>query len=275
VRQRGADLVRTAANARDRLRRKLTQQEQDYAATKNRETLRLYGELLTANLHRMTRGQASLTCENYYDEGHAITIPLDPLCSPQENAAKYFKRYQKAKTAEKMLGEQMTIARRDMAYLESVLEEIAQGETEQDFIEIRRELQETGFLRQKGQKKKGRERVSKPREFWSGSGLRILIGRNNRQNDQLTAAADGRDLWFHTQKIHGAHVILCAGGREADEGSIEEAAKLAAWYSQGRESGKVAVDYAPVKQVKKPAGSRPGMVVYNKYRTIYVSPEKR
>lgn len=274
IHQRGADLVRTASGARDRLRRKLAMQEKDYAATQDRDNLRLSGELITSNLYRMERGQRKLTCENYYDGNREIIIPLDPLLTPQENAAKYFKRYAKAKTAEKYLKEQMEIARRDATYLDSVLEEIAEAETEQDFNDIRSELKDAGFLRQKGREKKGLQRSAKPREFRTTAGLRVLVGRNNRQNDKLTRDADRRDLWFHTQKIHGSHAILCAGGGTPDQGSIVEAAKIAAWYSQARESGNVPVDFTQVKNVKKPAGARPGMVIYTTCETVNVTPEE-
>ncbi len=276
VRQRGADLIRTATTARDRLRRKLAMQEKDYAATQDRDRLRVCGDLITSNLYRMERGQSKLVCENFYDENCAeTTIQLDPLLTPQQNAAKYYKRYTKAKTAEKYLREQMEIASRDLEYLESVLEEIQHGETEQDFIEIRNELRDAGFLRKQGKGKKEPKRTAKPWEFRTTSGFRVLVGRNNRQNDQLTCKeADHRDIWLHTQKIHGAHVILCTGGQSVDDDTIVEAAKLAAWYSQARESGNVPVDYTQVKNVKKPAGARPGMVIYNTCRTVNVTPEK-
>ena len=273
VRQRGAELIRTATTARDRLRRKLAMQEKDYAATQNRDELRICGDLITSNLYRMERGQTKLTCENFYDENCAqITIPLAPLLTPQQNAAKYYKRYNKAKTAEKHLREQMEIARRDLEYLESVLEEIDKAELEQDFNDIRGELREGGFIRQQG--KKGMERPAKPRQFKTSAGYRVLVGRNNRQNDKLTLKdADHRDLWFHTQKIHGSHVILCTEGKTVDEDTIVEAAKIAAYYSQARESGNVPVDYTPVKNVKKPAGGRPGMVIYHVYNTVNVTPD--
>ena len=274
VRQRGADLIRTATTARDRLRRKLAMQEKDYAATQDRDRLRICGDLITSNLYRMERGQSKLVCENFYDENCAeTTIQLDPLLTPQQNAAKYYKRYTKAKTAEKYLREQMEFARRDAEYLESVLEEISHAETEQDFIDIRNELRDAGFLRKQG--KKEIKRAAKPRGFRTTSGFRVLVGRNNRQNDQLTCKeADHRDLWFHTQKIHGSHVILCTEGREVDDDTIVEVAKLAAYYSQSRESGNVPVDYTMVKNVKKPAGARPGMVIYTTCRTVNVTPEE-
>ena len=274
VRQRGADLIRTATTARDRLQRKLAMQEKDYAATQDRDRLRICGDLITSNLYRMERGQSKLVCENFYDENCAeTTIQLDPLLTPQQNAAKYYKRYTKAKTAEKYLREQMEFARRDAEYLESVLEDISHAETEQDFIDIRNELRDAGFLRKQG--KKEIKRAAKPRGFRTTSGFRVLVGRNNRQNDQLTCKeADHRDLWFHTQKIHGSHVILCTEGREVDDDTIVEVAKLAAYYSQSRESGNVPVDYTMVKNVKKPAGARPGMVIYKTCRTVNVTPDE-
>lgn len=277
VRQRGADLIRTATTARDRLRRKLALQQKDYAATQDRDRLRVCGDLITSNLYRMERGQTKLVCENYYDEHCAeTTIQLDPLLTPQQNAAKYYKRYTKAKTAEKILREQMEIADRDLHYLESVLEEISEAETEQDFIDIRNELRDAGFLRKQGKGKKELKRTNRPREFRTSGGFRVLVGRNNHQNDKLTLKdADHRDIWLHTQKIHGSHVILCSGGAEVDDVSLSEAAKIAAWYSQGREGGKVPVDYTPVKFVKKPAGGRPGMVIYSTYQTIYVTPDEQ
>ena len=276
TRQRGADLLRTASTARDRLRRKLALQEKDYAQTQDRDRLRICGDLITANLYRMERGQSQLVCEDFYDENCAErVIPLDSLLTPQQNAAKYYKRYTKARTAEKYLREQMEIARRDVEYLESVLEEIQLAETEQDFLDIRAELREAGFLRSQGKGKKEQKRTSRPWEFRTTAGLRVQVGRNNRQNDHLTMKeADHRDLWFHTQKIHGAHVILHTGGAEPDPESIREAAALAAWYSQARESGNVPVDYTLVKHVKKPSGARPGMVIYHTCRTVYVTPEE-
>ena len=273
LRQRGADLTRAASTARDRLRRKLAAQEKEYAQTQERDQLRLWGDLITANLYRMERGQRVLETENYYDpEGGMAKVPLDPLLTPQQNAAKYYKRYNKAKTAEKYLREQMSIARRDLEYLESVLEELERAETDQDFSDIREELRQAGFLRKQG--KKQVSRPARPLEFRTSGGLRVLVGRSNRQNDRLTHEADRRDLWLHTQKIHGAHVILCTGGREVDEASLEEAAGLAAWYSQAKSSANVPVDCTAVKNVKKPAGSRPGMVTYTNFRTLYVTPEE-
>ena len=276
VKQKGRDLLKTATTARDRVRRKLAAQEKELAACLDRDHLRICGELITANLYRMERGQSRLTAQNYYDENCAdVDIPLDVRLSPQENAARYFKQYAKAKTAEKYLTAQLQRGREELQYLESVLQELAQAESEQDFNDIRTELTDGGYLRGRGKKQPGFQRASKPREFRSSAGLRILVGRNNRQNDRLTTKdADKRDIWLHTQKIHGSHVILCTGGAEPDEQSLMEAASLAAYFSQAQGSTKVPVDYTPVKFVKKPAGVKPGMVVYTTYQTMLADPDE-
>ena len=277
VRQKGQDLLRTASNARDRLRRKLALQEKEYAQTLERDRLRIAGELITANLYRMERGQRSLRAQNYYEEGcPEVEIPLDPLLTPQQNAARYFRQYNKAKTAEVCLSQQMEIARRERDWLESVMDELSRAETEQDFNDIRQELQEAGYGRKaagSGRKEPRRGR-SRPRAFRSSQGLRILVGRSNTQNDQLTREAFKSDYWFHTQRIHGSHVILCTEGREPDSASLQEAAMLAAWFSQGRDSGQVAVDYTQIRHVRKPSGARPGMVIYDTYQTAYVTPRE-
>ena len=276
VKQKGRDLLKTATTARDRVRRKLAVQEKELAACLDRDHLRICGELITANLYRMERGQSRLTAQNYYDENCAdMDIPLDVRLSPQENAARYFKQYAKAKTAEKYLTAQLQKGGEELQYLESVLQELAQAESEQDFNDIRTELTDGGYLRGRGKKQPGFQRASKPREFRSSAGLRILVGRNNRQNDRLTTKdADKRDIWLHTQKIHGSHVILCTGGAEPDERSLMEAASLAAYFSQAQSSTKVPVDYTPVKFVKKPAGAKPGMVVYTTYQTMLADPDE-
>ena len=275
VRQKGQDLQKTASTARDRTARKIAAQEQELAETKNREELRVRGELITANLYHMERGMTSLRTENYYlPDSPMITIPLDPLLTPQQNAARYFKQYSKAKTAERHLTEQLAKARGELEYLNSILDELSRAEWEQDFNDIRSELRQAGYLRQQGKgKKEPRQAPSRPRQFRSSSGCTILVGRSNTQNDMLTRTADKRDIWFHTQKIHGSHVILRTNGETPDDRSLQEAAALAAWFSQGRDSSLVAVDYTAVKNVKKPSGARPGMVVYDPYQTAYVRPD--
>ena len=272
--RRGRELTHAASVARDRMARKAENLKRDYAATQKRDEFRLRGDLITANLYRMKGGERVLQAENYYEDGcPLIDIPLDPLLTPQQNAAKNYKQYNKLKTAEFHLREQIEKAENERAYLESVLQELAQAETEQEFAEIRRELQETNYLK-KSSGKKEQKRAFAPRTFKTSGGLEVLVGRSNVQNDQLTKKADKRDYWFHTQHIHGSHVILrCAGLMPGDE-DLREAAMLAAYFSQAKESSGVPVDYCPVKFVKKPAGARPGMVTYDNYRTLYVTPEE-
>ena len=276
VRQRGQDLVKSVTSARDRTARKLANQEKELEATETRERQRELGDLLTSNLHAMQKGMSTFRAVDYYDpEGKQTDLPLDPLLTPQQNAAKYYRAYNKAKTARQMLALQMEKGRRELEYLNSVLENISLAEGERDLQEIRQELAETGYLRRPGKAKdRGRKVSGKPMEFRSSAGLRISVGKNNSQNDRLTTKqAYKSDLWLHTQKIHGSHVILWLEGGGADARSLTEAAQLAAYFSQARDGKKVPVDYTPVKYVKKPAGARPGMVVYSTYQTAVVDPD--
>ena len=275
VGQRGADLQKAVGRVRDRVARRVAQQELEREATRDRERKRELGDILTSNLYALQKGMKTVRLTDYYDpEGREVDIPLDPLLTPQQNAAKYYKEYNKAKTAEVVLGEQVEKGRRELEYLDSVLEAITLSEGERDLAEIRQELTDTGYLRRGAKAAKRMKVAAKPMEFRSTAGLRISVGKNNTQNDLLTAKQAGKgDLWLHTQKIHGSHVILWTEGRAPDAGSIEEAAKLAAWFSQARDGKKVPVDYTPVKYVKKPAGAKPGMVVYTTYQTAYVDPD--
>ena len=276
VRQRGQDLVKSVTSARDRTARKLGNQARELEATKDRERLRELGDILTSNLHLMEKGMAQFHAVDYYDpEGKEVDIPLDPLLTPQQNAAKYYKEYNKAKTAEEMLTLQIEKGERELEYLNSVLENIALAEGEKDLQEIRQELTETSYLRRPKTAAKRAKKVSgRPMEFRSSAGLRISVGKNNSQNDLLTTKlAYKSDIWLHTQKIHGSHVILWLEGGQADARSLTEAAVLAATFSQARDGKKVPVDYTPVKYVKKPAGARPGMVVYTTYQTAVVDPD--
>lgn len=277
VRQRGQELIRHLTSARNRVERKLQIQSKELAEARDREQYRVSGDLITANLYRMEKGERSLTAVNYYDpECRELTVALDPLLTPQQNAAKYYKKYSKAKTAENVLTKQIEQGRGELDYLESVLESLQRAEGERDLNEIRQELEDGGYLRpQKNGKRPMKRPRPQPMEFRSSAGLRISVGKNNVQNDQLTCKLAGKgDIWLHTQGIHGSHVILWTGGAEPDEKSLEEAATLAAWFSQGRSGSRVPVDYTPVKYVKKPAGARPGMVIYTTCRTTYVTPEE-
>ena len=278
MKQKGQDFLKSLNQARERLVRKMALQEKELADTANREQDRIRGDLITANLYRMKKGETVLQAENYYDPDCAsIDIPLDPRKSPQQNAAQYYKRYTKAKTAQEMLTLQLEKGKGELEYLDSVLDSVSRAQGDRDLEEIRQELVETGYLRRRGKAKDRMKRpATKPMEFRSTSGLRISVGRNNLQNDRLTTKQAGKwDYWFHTQKIHGAHVILWTDGQKPDEQSLHEAACLAAWFSQGSQGKKIPVDYTPVKFVKKPAGARPGMVVYTTYQTAYVDPDPK
>ena len=276
VRQKGQDLIRAVTSARDRTARKIGNQEKELAATLDRERLRQFGDIITSNLHAMEKGMARLRAADFYDpEYREVEIPLDPLLTPQQNAAKYYKEYNKAKTAQEMLTLQLEKGRKELDYLNSVLETITLAEGERDLAEIRQELTDTSYLRRLSKARDRGKRVSsKPMEFRSSTGLRISVGKNNTQNDLLTCKlANKSDVWLHTQKIHGSHVILWTEGGQPDLTSLNEAACLAAWFSQAREGGKVPVDYTPVKFVKKPGGARPGMVIYTTYETAWVTPD--
>ncbi len=280
VKQRGQDFIRSVTQARNRTAKKIANQEADLARTAGREKLRRYGDIITTNFYAMSRGQSVLRAQDYYDPAcPEVDIPLDPLLTPQQNAARYYKDYKKAQKAEEMLTLQIEKNRGELDYLDSVLQMITLSEGDRDLQEIRQELMDNGYLKQHRRKMtaKGKQKIvhAKPLEFRSSGGLTILVGKNNSQNDRLThREADKRDLWLHAQKLHGSHVILKTGGLPPDERSLTEAAMLAAWFSQGRDSGQVPVDYTPVKAVKKPAGAKPGYVIYHTYQTLYVTPDE-
>ena len=276
MRERTQTMHKTLSNQLSRVHRKLANQEKELEATFDRERLRQLGDIVTANIHRIERGQARLIAADFYDpEMKEIEIPLNVTLSPQQNAAKFYKDYNKAKHAEKFLTEQIALGRTEESYLASVLEALDRAETEADITDIRTELIEGGYLRPTGQKKQMKTPASKPMQFTSSDGIQILVGRNNRQNDLLTTKlAYKTDLWLHVQKAHGSHVIIACAGAPVPDQTVTEAAELAAWFSQARQGHNVPVDLCPVRQVKKPAGAKPGMVVYENYRTVYVTPHE-
>ena len=271
--QRSQALVKLVRTRRDRAARKLTLRTEERQATAKRETWRQWGDLIKANLYRMDRGARELEAENFYDEsGGTVRIPLDPKLSPQQNAAHYYKLYAKAKNAEKVLADQIREAEEEVQYLESVLEELSLAAGERDLAEIRRELTEQGYLRETGGRKK-KQPALQPMRYLSSAGALILVGRNNLQNDWLSLhQADKHSIWLHAQKTHGAHVVAVCD--PDDSRTLGEAAMLAAWYSKARDSANVPVDYTQVRYVRKPAGARPGMVIYTNYRTLFVTPDR-
>ena len=275
IRSRSQSLHKTASNLYGRVSRKLEAQRKELSAAADRERLRRLGDIVTANLYQIARGQTRLLAVDFYDpEMRQIEIPLNAALSPQQNAAKFYKDYTKAKNAEKVLTEQIAAGEREQSYLSSVLEELSRAETERDLSEIRLELLENGYIKDTQKRKQMKQPAAKPMEFTSSDGFTIYVGRNNRQNDLLTCkAAYKTDLWLHTQKIHGSHVVVACAGASVPETTLREAASLAAWYSQARAGQNVPVDYCPVRQVRKPNGAKPGMVVYENYQTVYVTPD--
>lgn len=274
MRQKGQAVRKTVTNLCQRLTRKLAVQEKELAATYDRERLRQLGDILTANLHRVVKGRTSVTVEDFYDENMAeIQIPLSPQLSPQQNAAKFYKDYARMKNAEKELTRQMALARQELEYLQSVLEELNRADTEQALEEIRQELQSGGYLRQDAGKKQRNKGKLPPLRFESTDGYPIFVGRNNRQNDELTfKLARKDDIWLHAQKVHGSHVIIACGGVTPPDDTVTQAAQLAAHYAETAGGQNIPVDVTPVKQVKKPAAGKPGMVIYHTYRTVIVNP---
>lgn len=275
LRQSSQVVRKSVTNLHARTARKLENQRQELAATHDRERLRQLGDILTANLSSIQRGQSVLRATDFYDpDMREIDIRLNPAISPQQNAAKFYKDYQKAKNAEKVLTEQIVHGEQELAYLASVLDTLTRAESVQDIQEIRAELAAGGYLRETDRKKRMKLPPSKPLRFCSSDGFAILVGRSNRQNDELTTKLAAKsDLWLHVQKIPGSHVIIETAGKTPPDTTVTEAMQLAAYYSQAREGQNVPVDYTPVKFVKKPAGAKPGMVVYTTYQTAVVTPD--
>ena len=216
---------------------------------------------------------------DYYAENcPEVEITLDVRLTPQQNAQKYFKLYNKAKTAEEVLTQQIEQGTAELDYLESVLAALSEAENERDLAQLREELTQSGVLSAKqtrNRKLRGKPVQAKPFHYRTSDGFDVFAGKNNLQNDLLTLkTAFKSDIWFHTQKIHGSHVILVTDGREPTDEAMTEAAMIAAYHSRGRSSSLVPVDYTPVRQVKKPAGAKPGMVIYHVYQTAYVTPNE-
>lgn len=274
--RKSAHLVKLVSNNLERCAKKIIAQTAELSDTENMEKYKRFAELITANLYALSDGDKEAVVVDYYDpDMKEVTITLDERLSPSKNAQKYFKKYTKAKTAAEELQKQLKIAKDELFYLESVEEELSKAETEEELAEIADELYEQGYLkRDKNDKRKKRE-ASKPMEFTTKDGFRVLVGRNNKQNDLLTLkTAKNSDMWLHTKDIHGSHVILCAEyGKEFSIDAIIEAAKYAAKYSKAKDSANVPVDYTYVKYVKKPSGAKPGMVIYTNNQTINVKPE--
>jgi len=267
------DIIKLVNNLKNRTEKKLALRLIDLEKCKDRENLRIYGELIKANLYSIKSGSEFAEVVNYYDSDlNTIKIPLNPAISPSANANKYFKDYKKTYTAEQTLTSLTKKDKQELIYFDAVLDSINRCTTLLDLQEIREELAETGYIKQPQSKKK-KNTVSAFKEYESEEGYKILVGKNNRQNDLITTTiASKQDLWFHTKDIAGSHVIVMCGGNAVSDQTILKAALLAAKNSKAASSSKVAVDYTPVKFVKKPNGAKPGMVIYTTNKTIFVNP---
>ena len=273
IKKAASDIIKLVTNLRARTERKLAIRLHDLKRCENRETLRIYGELLKANLYKLESGATFAEVENYYDEMKPVRIPLNPALSPQKNAAKYFKDYKKTYTAEQTLTALTEKDEEELRYFDSVLDSIARSESLSEISEIREELTLAGYIKQNGTRKRKTPALPQFKEYVSDEGYKILVGKNNRQNDYLTTVlAAKNDLWFHVKNIPGSHVIVMCRGGEVSEATVMRAAALAAANSKASGSSQVPVDYTPVKYVKKPGGAKPGMVIYTTNKTVFVTP---
>lgn len=273
MKQRYQDLFRLLGNTYDRILRRTENQKIELKESEEREELKLRGDLISANLYTLKKGMTEFTCVNFYDEnGSELTVKLDPMLTPSQNMQKYYAGYRKADNAEKRLKVLIAKGEEELEYISSVSDALSRAVTENDVNELRAELAEQGYIRaQKGKQKP--PKPAPPLEFHSPDGFTVLVGRNNKQNDTLTLkTAEKTDIWLHTKDITGSHVIIRAEGKEVPDTTILYAARLAAAHSSAKSSAQVPVDYVPAKFVKKPAGAKPGMVIFTNNRTLYVKP---
>ncbi len=276
AKRHGASARKVLQNNIERCEKKLALYADALNSEEQMEKCRLYGELLTANLHSLKGGTDTAAVDNYYaDPVERIAIPLDRQLTPGENAQRYYKKYQKLKAARDMAIVQREQTLNELDYLEGQLDNLTKCTAENELSELIEELKDQGYIkRDKGGRKKMKLAASKPMHFVSSTGADIYVGKNNRQNDELTLRfASPSDIWMHTKNIPGSHVIV-KGATEQDTATMTEAALLAAYYSRARGSENVAVDYTPRKYVKKPAGAKPGMVIYTTNKTAYVTPSE-
>ncbi len=268
------DLLRLLTNAYERVSRKINTQRAELERCADREQLRVKGDLLQANVYRVKKGMTYVDVENFYDENlSTVRIELDPAKTPAQNAQKYYKDYRKAKTAQTVLTEQLRLAVQELEYIDMVFDELSRATTSQELAEIRQELVQTGYIKQKSGGAAKSAKPLPPLEFTTTDGFKILVGRNNRQNDTLTLkTAKKSDIWLHTKNIPGSHTILVTEGREPSGEAILQAAQCAAYHSKARGSAQVPVDYTEVRNVSKPQGAKPGMVIFVKNKTVYVTP---
>lgn len=274
IHQRSSDLRKSISIKLDRLYNKLNKQEKELIESENAQIYKIKGELITSYIYMIEKGMESVEVANFYDpEYKNIKISLNTNFTPSENAQKYFKKYNKLKTAKKEITSQMEITKEEIDYLENIMLSIENCENLAELMDIREELGKVGYLRSKNNSKKETKLTTKPHEFVSSNGFKISVGKNNKQNDHLTLkVASNEDIWMHTKNIPGSHVIIKTEGKEVPDETIFEGAMLAAFFSKSKMSSQVPVDYTKKKNVKKPNGAKPGMVIYDTNNTIYVTP---
>lgn len=273
LKQRADDLFKLLVNTNERITKKISIQQEELSNCDNKELSKLYGDLISANMYRISKGDSFANLENFYDENYpTVKIPLDVRKTPSQNAQHYYSEYKKSITAQEKLTEQISLAKEELSYIDSVLDALTRAETENEVIQLRLELAEQGYIKSNRLKGKPPKELP-PLEFKSSDGYSILVGRNNKQNDKLTTKiANKLDIWLHVHNITGSHVIIFTNEETPPDRTIEEACILAVYHSKARKSSQVPVDYCLVKYVKKPNGSKPGMVIFTHNKTAYINP---
>ena len=276
VNQKTTDIRKLITQNIERCAKKKDVYSRTLRDVQDREKLKILGELLTANIHAITQGITTFEAENYYEADlPRITIPLDPNSTPAENAQRYFKKYNKQKRTFLALQDQIKQNDSELAYLETLLAALATCTDEADIEDLRDELFEQGFIKKRRKHKGLKQKKSKPLHYVSQDGFHIFVGKNNKQNDDLTLRfAENNDIWLHTKEIPGSHVIIQSRGKAVPDTTLHEAANLAAYYSKAKNSSQVPVDYTAKRHVKKPSSAKPGMVIYDHYQTAYMTPDE-
>lgn len=272
IKARSADLFKKVTTLQERAVRKALNRAQELEDCKDKETYRLFGDLINANQYRLEKGAPFYDLENYYDDNKIIRIPADVTLTPAQNAQKYYKEYRKKQVAETKLSQFIDDANAEAQYFETVLDALSRAETDSEITEIKSELSQQGYIKKSSDKRKN-QKALKPMMFKTRDGFSVLVGRNNIMNDHLTLkTARNYDTWFHVQDSAGSHVICETSGREITDEAIHDCAVIAAYFSKARESSNVAVDYTLVKNIKKPNGAKPGYVIYDPYKTEFATP---
>lgn len=272
IKARSADLFKKLTTLQERAVRKAVNRQKELEDCKDKETYKIFGDLINANQYRLEKGQPYYDLENYYDDNKPVRIPADMFLTPAQNAQKYYKEYRKKQIAQTKLNDFIVEANAEAQYFESVIDALSRAETDSEISEIKAELSVGGYIKKITDKKKN-EKSLKPMKFKTRDGFTVLVGRNNMMNDKLTMkTAKNYDTWFHVQDSAGSHVICETSGTEITDTAIHDCAVLAAYFSKARESSNVAVDYTLVKNIKKPNGAKFGFVVYDPYKTEFATP---